>query len=90
MTEEELIALADEGQRAEVALRYFQTAFLKVKARLLDEFESTGAFDSKKRDEVWRQLNSLNVVVAELQEAAELGQEAQDRLSDRHIDTFIG
>tara|TARA_Y100000310_G_scaffold342527_1_gene446168 strand:- start:14498 stop:14770 length:273 start_codon:yes stop_codon:yes gene_type:complete len=90
MTEDEqLHALVDEGKGAEAALCHFEGAYLKVKARLLEEFESTKRGDSKARDEVWRELQALTRIFEELQFTAETGQAAKQTLLEK-LKTFIG
>ena len=58
----------------------YQNAFIMIKATLLNEFEGTKFKQQEERDEVWRKLQSLNFIEAQLTEVMQTGKIAQSLL----------
>ena len=61
----------------------FKTAFISIKATLINGFEDTNHDQSSERDEIWRKLQSLNWLEAELSDIIQTGKLAQIDLDNR-------
>ena len=59
----------------------FQEAILRVKGRLMAEFEGTKFFQRKKRDEIWRTFQNLKSIEAEIKKVMTSGKVGERTLS---------
>ena len=59
MNDKESILLGNEA-RVVVNNRAFQQAITEMKGKLLLEFENTKFFQTRKRDEIWRQMRTIS------------------------------
>lgn len=70
-----------EEQRAKTILNGVKSHFLAYQAELFDSFSKTDSNEKEKREEIYRQIKSINVVEARLLKAIQTGKLARDELS---------
>ena len=61
----------------------FQNAVTQIKADLFNKFRKTKFKDRKERDEIWRQMNSLDSILNKIERVVRDGEIAQKSLLGR-------
>jgi len=63
----------------------YQAAITRIRARLFDSFGSTGFFQRRKRDEIWRMKRVIDDFEQELEIMIRDGKLAQQDLNDENL-----
>lgn len=61
----------------------YQEAFTAIRAKLMDEFQKTKFRQSKLRDEIWRQMKSVDQVQKHLEQVMRSGQISEATIARR-------
>ncbi|MBL4664317.1 MAG: hypothetical protein JKY22_12370 [Flavobacteriaceae bacterium] len=71
----------EEESKAELILNGTNQYFIEYKAQLFEESKATGWKEVDKREEIYRQLKSIDVVQSKLLTAIQTGSMAREQLS---------
>lgn len=90
MTDDELKTSISDGKEADQWLNHpvFGKAVLARKAMLIAELEKSKAFDVELREEVYRKIQALNTIKADLERMIRNGKQAEKSLIERIKEKF--
>ncbi len=82
---DDLEAQVSAGLEAKEILNHpqFKSAVLRIKADLLERFESSTFKEREERDEIWRKLQSLNAVLKDLEQVITTGKLSEQTLLEK-------
>jgi len=86
MNDKSQIEIEAEEARRVLDSPAFRRATTIVKAKIIQDFESTNLFQKRKRDEAWRRLKTLRAIESELKRQIDAGYQAerQREAKNRH------
>lgn len=82
---------AERGKQAQLILNnpLFKESLIAIRAKLVDEFGATAAGDSKERDELWRQMKTVEWFEGQLTRVMQTGQLAERSLFQTIKSRFV-
>lgn len=86
-----LLLDAERGKQAKMILNHplVKESLIALRAKLVDEFGATTAGDSKERDELWRQMKTVEWFEGQLTRVMQTGQLAEKSLFQAIKSRFV-